>query len=130
MGRYPLRRRTPLSLGNLSIASQSGAMAVPSDPETTDRGNDICGSNSGAEDAEARRIAAELVCLYQAGAIKSVGDAVAHARAIAYPETCSRAPETGGAAISGDELPGEIRKMLARAEVEHPAEDNMLRPER
>jgi hypothetical protein len=66
-----------------------------------------------------------MVRLYHADAIRSVTDAVAHAKAIAYPETCSQPPETGCAAISGDELAREIRNALARASAEQPAGSNI-----
>ena len=72
-----------------------------------------------ALDAEARRIAAELVRLFKVGTIRSVGDAVSHARAIVYTETCSQpSPELGGPPISGNELPRAILEVLDRAGVE------------
>ena len=73
---------------------------------------------AGNSAAEAERIASELGRLYQAGAIQSVGDAVAHAQAVARAETCSRLPETVGALVPGNELARAIREALARSEAE------------
>jgi hypothetical protein len=87
------RASRPLDRSN--VTQGLPATGVVGDSETTDRESDVCRPNSGAggaetpnsesgidTDAEARRIAAELVRLHEAGVIKSEEDASFYANLV------------------------------------------------